>query len=39
MPITDFVDTSRPHNAKDHIRLGEMKRFWKAAFGGGKPWK
>ena len=21
--ITDFVDTSRPHNTKDHIRLGE----------------
>jgi hypothetical protein len=35
MPITDFVDTSRPHNAKDHIRLGEMKRFRKAALGGG----
>jgi hypothetical protein len=34
--ITDFVDTSRPHNTKDHIRLGEMNRFWKAALGGGR---
>jgi hypothetical protein len=23
VPITSFVDTSRPHNAKHHIRLGE----------------
>jgi hypothetical protein len=29
------VDTSRPHNANDHIRLGEMKRFGKAVLGGG----
>jgi FkbM family methyltransferase len=36
MPITDFVDTSRPHSAKDHIRLGEMKRFRKAALTGGR---
>jgi hypothetical protein len=35
MPINDFVDTSHPHNANDHIRLGEMKRFRKAALGGG----
>ena len=26
---------ARPHSAKDHIRLGEMKRFRKAALGGG----
>jgi hypothetical protein len=25
-----FVDTSRPHNANDHIRLGEMQRIGKA---------
>ncbi len=37
VPITDFVDTSRPHNANDQIRLGEMKRFWKAVLGGGRP--
>src|ERR1039458_6370399 len=36
MPITDFVDTSRSHSAKDHIRLGEMKRFRKAALTGGR---
>ena len=36
VPITDFVDTSRPHNANDHIRLGEMKRLWKAVLGGGR---
>jgi hypothetical protein len=37
VPITGFVDTSHPHNANDLIRLGEMKRFGKALFGGGKP--
>src|SRR5947208_15643320 len=37
VPITDFVDTSCPHNTKNHITLGEMKRFRKAALGGGKP--
>jgi hypothetical protein len=31
------VDTSRPHNAKDHIRIAKIKRFGKAALGGGKP--
>ena len=36
MPITGFVDTSSPHSAKNHIRLGEMKSLWKAARGGGK---
>ena len=36
VPITDFVDTSRPRNANDHIRLGEMKRFGKAVLGGGR---
>ena len=36
VPITDFVDTSRPHNPDDRIRLGEMKRFGKAALGGGR---
>jgi hypothetical protein len=30
------VDTFRPHNANDYIRLGEMKRFWKAVLGGGR---
>src|ERR1017187_4028015 len=35
MPITDFVDTSPPHNANDHIRLGEMERFRKAVLGEG----
>ena len=35
--ITNFVDTSRPHNTKDQIELGEMNQFWKAAFGGGRP--
>jgi len=39
VPITDFVDTSRPHNAKDHSRLGEMKRFRKAALTGGRHMK
>jgi hypothetical protein len=37
MPITGFVDTSRPHSAKDHIILGEIKRFRKAALTGGRP--
>ncbi|MGB7102236.1 MAG: ABC transporter substrate-binding protein [Xanthobacteraceae bacterium] len=36
VPIASFVDTSRPHNANDHIRLGEMKRFWKVVFGEGR---
>jgi hypothetical protein len=36
MPITDFVDTSRPHHDTNHIRLGEMKRCWKAVLGGWK---
>src|SRR6202162_4627268 len=35
MPITDFVDTSRPHNTTNRIRLCEMKRCWKAVLGGG----
>jgi hypothetical protein len=35
MPVNDFVDTSHPHNANDHIRLGEMKRFRKAVLGEG----
>ena len=35
MPITDFVDTSRPHSAKDHIKLGETKQFRKVALTGG----
>jgi hypothetical protein len=35
LPMTGFVDTSHPHTAKDHIRLGEMKQFRKAALGGG----
>jgi hypothetical protein len=35
VPINDFVDTSRPHNANDHIRLGEMQRFGKAVLSGG----
>src|SRR5213078_885748 len=35
VPITDFVDTSCPHNTKNHITFGEMKRFRKAALGGG----
>jgi len=30
------VDTSRPHNANDHIRLNKTKRFWKAVLGGGR---
>ena len=37
VPITDFVDTSRPHNANDQIRLHEMKLFGKAVRGGGRP--
>ncbi len=36
MPIIGFVDTSSPHNAKNHIRLAEMKTLWKAVRGGGK---
>jgi hypothetical protein len=32
---SNFVDTSRPHSAKDHITVGEMTRFRKAALGGG----
>src|ERR1700674_2660963 len=36
VPITDFVDTSCPHNVNDHIRFGEMKRFGKAVLGGGR---
>jgi hypothetical protein len=39
MPITGFVDTSRPHSAKDHIILGEIKRFRKAALTGGRPFE
>ena len=37
VPITDFVDTSRPHNANDNIKLGEMKLFGKAVLRGGRP--
>jgi hypothetical protein len=36
VPITDFVDTYRSHAAKHHIRLGEIRRFEKAASGGRK---
>ena len=36
VPITALVDTSSPHNAKNHIKLAEMKSFRKAVVGGGK---
>jgi hypothetical protein len=36
VPITDFVDTSRPHNVKG-ITLDELNRFRKAALGEGLP--
>jgi hypothetical protein len=29
------VDTSRPHDAKHHVRLGESQRFGKAVPAGG----
>jgi hypothetical protein len=35
VPITAFVDTFRPPNAKDHITVGEIIRFRKAVLGGG----
>ncbi len=34
--IADVVDTSRPHNANDHIRLSEMKLFGKTVLGRGR---
>jgi hypothetical protein len=34
-----MLTTSSPHNAKNHIRLGEMKSLWKAARGGGKRYR
>jgi hypothetical protein len=37
MPITDFVDTSCPHNTTNRVRLGEMNRCRKAALGGRIP--
>ena len=36
VPITGFVDTSRPHGAEHHATLDELTRFRKAVSGGGK---
>jgi hypothetical protein len=35
LKIDSRFNTSCPHNTKNHITLGEMKRFRKAALGGG----
>jgi hypothetical protein len=35
VPITGFVDTSRPPDPKDRITLDEIRRSEKAALGAG----
>ncbi len=37
VPITSFVDTSRPHDTKHHIRLGDRQRFGKEVPDRGLP--